>query len=254
MTRHLVSLAVVSAFGLVLMIVLLRLPAFGNALGPIARFYMDHAVPDLHVTNVVAAISFGYRGFDTLLEEFVFFTSITSVSIILRNTLETHDEDNSAEKGAPVIERSDAVNLIGVIWIGLTVVLAMSMILHGLLTPGGGFQGGAILGTALLTVYLVTSRETFERISPDLLVKIADSAGAGLYVLIGLAGVIAGAGFMGNFLPLGRAGGLISGGSLWLVNLAVAVEVSAGYALLFKEYLREVFDAEPSDEKASAEG
>lgn len=252
--RRLACLGVVGAFGVVLTVALLRLPAFGTPLGPLARFYMAHAVPELHVTNVVSAISYGYRGFDTMLEEFIFFASITSVSIILRNTLETNDEDEAATRGRPVVERSDAVNLVGVIWIGLTVVLAMSMILHGQLTPGGGFQGGAILGTALLTVFLVTSRETFERISPDVLVKVADSVGAGSFVLLGLAGMLAGAGFLANFLPLGTAGALLSGGVLWLINAAVAIEVSAGYALLFKEYLREVYDAESGDEEASAEG
>lgn len=254
MIRRIVSLLVVGGFGVVLMMVLLRLPAFGAPLGALAHLYTMRAVPDLHVTNVIAAISYGYRGFDTMIEEFIFFASITSVTMILRNTLSTHDEGDAARCGQRVVERSDAVNLIGIVWIGLTIALAMSMIFHGQLTPGGGFQGGAILGTALLTVFLVTSREAFERISPDLLVKIADSAGAGLFVLIGMAGVVFGTGFMGNFLPLGQAGALISGGTLWLVNIAIAVEVSAGYALLFKEYLREVFDAEPADERASSEG
>lgn len=254
MTRHLACLGVVGAFGTVLLIALLRLPAFGTALGPLAQFYVAHAVLDLHVTNVISAISYGYRGFDTMLEEFIFFASITSVSIILRNTLETNDEDEAAARGRPVVERSDAINLVGLIWIGLTVVLALSLIVHGQLTAGGGFQGGAILGTALLTVFLVTSRKTFERISPDVLVKVADSAGAGSFVVLGFIGAVAGVGFLGNFLPLGEAGSLLSGGVLWLINLAVAIEVSAGYALLFKEYLREVFDAESSDEAASAEG
>lgn len=252
--RRLVSLGVLAAFVATLMAALMRLPAFGAPLSPLAGLYAADAVHDLHVTNVISAISYGYRGFDTMIEEFIFFACITSVSIILRNTLESNDEEEAASKGERVVERSDAINLVGVLWIGLTVALSLSMILHGQLTPGGGFQGGAILGTALLTVFLVTNRRAFERISPDGLVKIADSAGAGLFVGVGFCGLLFGGAFMANFLPLGKPKALLSGGSLWLVNIATAIEVSAGYALLFKEYLREVFNADSGDEKESAKG
>ena len=254
MMRRLVTFATLSAFAVVLFMTLVKLPAFGSPLGSLADVYAGATVPDFHITNVVTAISFGYRGFDTMLEEFIFFTCITSVSILLRNTLDSHDEKTAARKGGRAVERSDAVNLVGIAWIGMIVALAVSLIAHAHLTPGGGFQGGAILGTALLTVYLVTSREAFERISPDLLVKIADSAGAGLFVVIGFLGLIFGSSFLGNFLPLGRTHDLISGGTILLVNLAVAIEVSAGYALLFKEYLREVHDAESAGKAASTEG
>ena len=254
MMRRLVTFATLSAFAVVLFMTLVKLPAFGSPPGSLAHVYAGATVPDFHITNVVTAISFGYRGFDTMLEEFIFFTCITSVSILLRNTLDFHDEKTAARKGGRAVERSDAVNLVGIAWIGMIVALAVSLIAHAHLTPGGGFQGGAILGTALLTVYLVTSREAFERISPDLLVKIADSAGGGLLVVIGFLGLIFGSSFLGNFLPLGRTRDLISGGTILLINLAVAIEVSAGYALLFKEYLREVHDAESAGKVASTEG
>ena len=253
MMGRLTTFTTLAAFATVLFLTLVKLPAFGSPLGELADFYAGASIPDFHATNVVTAISFGYRSFDTMLEEFIFFTCITSVSILLRNTLESHDEKTASRKGKQAVERSDAVNLVGIAWIGIIVALALSLIVHAHLTPGGGFQGGAILGTALLTVYLVTSREAFERISPDLLVKIADSAGAGLFVAIGFVGLIFGTSFLANVLPLGRTRDLISGGTILLVNLAVAIEVSAGYALLFKEYLREVYDAEAAGDGASGE-
>ena len=59
------------------------------------------------------------------------------------------------------------------------------IVAHAHLTPGGGFQGGAILGTACLLVYLAVGYREFRAVSPKRMLDLAEAAGAGGYVLIG---------------------------------------------------------------------
>ena len=60
------------------------LPDFGNYLGPYGDVLNAVAVPERHITDVVTAVNFDYRGFDTLGEEFILFAAVVGVAIILR--------------------------------------------------------------------------------------------------------------------------------------------------------------------------
>lgn len=49
----------------------------------IAYFYMDNALSDTGASNIVSAIVWDFRGFDTLGEETVLFTSLVGVFTVL---------------------------------------------------------------------------------------------------------------------------------------------------------------------------
>ncbi len=55
-------------------------PSYNEAIG----HYIDNAVSETGATNIVAAILADYRGFDTLGETLVLFTSIVAVASVLR--------------------------------------------------------------------------------------------------------------------------------------------------------------------------
>jgi multicomponent Na+:H+ antiporter subunit B len=54
------------------------LPGFGTRIGVYGRFIDHVAQPERHVTNYVSAVMFDYRGVDTMIEEFILFTSLSS--------------------------------------------------------------------------------------------------------------------------------------------------------------------------------
>jgi multicomponent Na+:H+ antiporter subunit B len=120
------------------------------------------------------------------------------------------------------------------------------LVTHGHLTPGGGFQGGVILATAPLLVYLAGEFDTFRRIASHVLVEVAEAIGAGGYVAIGMMGLLAGAPFLQNVLPLGQLGSVVSAGTIPLLNVTVAVAVSAGFLLLLIAFLEEVLGEKES--------
>ena len=62
------------------------LPSFGSYHGPYGFVLNQVSVPERHITDVVTAVNFDYRGFDTLGEEFIFFAAVLGVALILRAT------------------------------------------------------------------------------------------------------------------------------------------------------------------------
>jgi multicomponent Na+:H+ antiporter subunit B len=118
-------------------------------------------------------------------------------------------------------------------------VTGLYIVAHGHLTPGGGFQGGVVLATALLLVFLAAEYSFLRRAAPNSVIEVSEAVGAGAFALIGLAGVIGGAAFLENVLPLGGIGALNSAGTVPLINLSVGLEVAAGFVLIIVEFLEQ---------------
>jgi multicomponent Na+:H+ antiporter subunit B len=114
---------------------------------------------------------------------------------------------------------------------------------HGQLTPGGGFQGGVVLATVPLLIYLAGNLRVFHKIVPHNLVEFAEGAGIGGFVLIGVAGLLLGKTFLENVIPLGPADPKVySGGTIPLISLATGAAVTAGFVLLLLAFLEETLE------------
>ncbi len=217
------------------------LPAFGHYRGPYGDVINQVSVYERHVTDAVTAVNFDYRGFDTLGEEFILFASVMGGMLLLRRQKgegkKTSAEDEAAERHAPA--PSDATRSLTLLLVGPLVLFGIYIVTHGQLTPGGGFQGGVILATAPLLVYLAGNYEVFDRITTQTLVEVAEATGAFAYDAIGLAGVVSGGVFLRNVLPLGKTGMVNSGGTIALISLAVGLEVAGGFVLLLRAFLEE---------------
>jgi multicomponent Na+:H+ antiporter subunit B len=238
--RRLVTVIAAAGIAFALAWGFVGLPGFGRYPGPYGDMINSLAPYQRRVTNAVAAVNFDYRGLDTLGEEFILLASVCGLVLLLRGDRgEKAATPIDAPRDRKVVPRSEAIHWLGYGLIGLVNLFGFYVVLHGHLTPGGGFQGGAILGTASLLVYLAVNYSANCKTAPKTLLEIAESVGAGAYILIGLGGIITGGAFLQNFLPLGQRGALFSGGSIMAVNCAVGLEVAAGFALLFREFLEE---------------
>jgi multicomponent Na+:H+ antiporter subunit B len=216
------------------------LPPFGRYQGPYGDVLNRVAVRERHVTEVVTAVVWDYRGMDTMGEEFILFASAAGVALILRAGRREVEEEPTARSEARMLPApTDAVRILGLGLIGPTVVLGLYIVAHGHLTPGGGFQGGAILATASLLVFLSGRLVAFRRVNPVAMIDAAEGAGAFAIPLLGVAGLVAGSTFLANFLPLGTTGQLLSGGTIPLLNLAVGLEVAAALLLIVSEFLEQ---------------
>jgi multicomponent Na+:H+ antiporter subunit B len=216
------------------------LPAFGDYQGPYGDILNAVSVPERHITDVVTAVNFDYRGFDTLGEEFILFAAVVGVAILLRAQRDEEEREPwefAFGRSAP--RTSDAVRVVAILLVGPTVVTGLYIIAHGHLTPGGGFQGGVVLATALLLVYLAGEYSFLRKAAPGSLVEVCEAVGGGGFALIGLTGLVGGVAYLENVLPLGQIGHLNSAGTVPLINLSVGLEVAAGFVLIMVEFLEQ---------------
>ncbi len=250
MTSHArTTLFLTAAAGLavILTLGLLDLPPMGDYRGPYGYVVTQVAVYERHATDVVNAINYDYRAFDTLGEEFILFASVLGVLLLFRPSNGSDKEwkrkpnDDAGDEDLPV---SDALRFSTQIIIGTMVVFGVYIATHGQLTPGGGFQGGVVLASAPILVYLAGDVKAFERITSSPLVKFAECGGAAGYAVIGILALLAGTHFLTNFLPLGTTGDLFSSGTIAVISVVVGLEVTGGFVQLIQVYLQEVVKAD----------
>ena len=214
-----------------------------NALAPTQRL----------VTNAVTAVNFDYRGFDTLGEEFMLLAAVTGTVVLLRGS---RGEDRAAAPGfvpgRSRPHRSDATVLVARILAPLTLVFGIYVSIHASTTPGGGFQGGVIIATSFLLVYLAETYPGWRRIVRSRLLDFSEAGGALLFALMGFAPLLMGRAFATNILPLGTLKSAWSGGSMFVDNIGVTFAVTGSFALVFLEFMEETRAYEPGDQEPDA--
>ncbi len=207
------------------------LPSFGGSHHP----YRDAAIHGsvAHQTaNAVSAVNFDQRGLDTFGEESILFASIIGVSALLRPSKE--EQEAGPSQPGRVME---ATRILGYAFIPLVLIVGLDVISHGVITPGGGFQGGIILASGIHLLYVAGSYETLGRLRPVRLFEHGEAIGAGAFACLGIAGAATAMGFLANLIPLGSFGQLFSAGTVELLNGAVGIEVGSGVIVLIAKFL-----------------
>lgn len=241
-----VFLVALAALAVFLLLALHGLSGFGHYRGRYGHLLNRVGVRQRHASNVVASIVFDYRGLDTLGEEFILFSCVMGVVFILRTKVTVHEE----RVVDPI--KLDSQRVIGSIMVLAGVVVALWLIAYGYVTPGGGFQGGVALASAVLLVWVATSYQHYRRIAREEVLDAVEGFAAAAFVAVGLVGLGLTAAYLGNFLPLGTAGTLASSGTIGLLNLIAGIEVAAAVLLLYHEFLREYGQTFPGVEPAEA--
>ena len=111
------------------------------------------------------------------------------------------------------------------------------IVLHGHLTPGGGFPGGVIIAVGITLLVLAFGLErTTKKISYDT-TKILDALGAVIFIVIAFLGFF----FVTNvfFAPymtliaLGTPAQWFSAGAIPFYNMAIAIKVTGALVAMF---------------------
>lgn len=207
-----------------------------NRLGPGLR----------HVDNMVTAVNFDFRSLDTLGEEFMLLCAVTGTVLLLRGQRgEGVTDAPQRVPGRVAPPRAESTWLLGRIGAPLVLLYALYVVLHATVTPGGGFQGGAIFASGAALIYLGEGYSCWRRLALSPALGLAEGGGATLFVAAGLAPMIGSGAFMQNRLPLGSAGKILSGGIMLIENAGVALAVGSGFLMLFLEFLEETREPKP---------
>ncbi len=116
--------------------------------------------------------------------------------------------------------------------VSLILLYGFYIALHGHLSPGGGFAGGVIFALSMIHITLAFGAEGVKEIMSKAKASFLESAGALLFLLIGVSGILSGAFFL-NFLPTGYEFRFFSGGTMIFSNMAIFIKVGAGLFAVF---------------------
>jgi len=185
--------------------------------------YIESGLQETGAVNFVTGMILDYRAFDTLGESNVLFCATVTVLILLQasDKKKKIDEDMLFEPHDDPILRMSARILVPVI-----MLFGVYVVLNGHLSPGGGFSGGAIIGSGLILYQnafgfkkakLLFNEKTYKTISASALLT---------YCLCKTYSFFTGANHLNSHIPLGTPGHIISSGLILILNICVGMVVA----------------------------
>jgi len=122
------------------------------------------------------------------------------------------------------------------------VVFGVYVIVHGHLTPGGGFQGGAVVATFVTLILVAYGGEKVLSWINTHMLDALETSGLLIFLGAGFLGISSAffynilansGGFLGSSVPAGANSGVLnSSGTIALMNVAVGMEVVGGISLI----------------------
>ncbi|MDI4237324.1 MULTISPECIES: hydrogen gas-evolving membrane-bound hydrogenase subunit E [unclassified Bradyrhizobium] len=231
MIRRLSIIVAIVAFGLVFASLVIG-HTEQQSLLPLAESYIRLVPQELGAANVITGILLTYRAFDTLGEVAVLFMVAAGVGLVLGGERPPRSgplEDRFEGARPP----SEIVQTGTQILVPLISIFAAYIIMNGHLTAGGGFQGGAVIASGVLLMLL-----TYPQYQPNPeFLGVTESVAGALFVLTGIAGLIAAGGFLDNrILPLGQFGAFFSAGTIPILSALLGIKVGCELSVILERF------------------
>ena len=221
----------------------------------LAREYASRGAEELGAANLVTAIVVTYRGLDTLGEVAVLFLAATGVGLLLRQRHSGGEYDGGDARGraeenstdadhggkrsggaaekpegaGPAAKRpSSEILMTGADFLLPVIVMFGAYIfLNGHLSPGGGFQGGAVVASSVLLLFLAYPGY---RMRHGVLLAVESLSGFA-YVGIALLALLLTGGFLDTrMLPAGEFGTILSAGAIPIIYTLIGLKVGTELA------------------------
>lgn len=192
----------------------------------VSRRYIESGLQETGAVNIVTGMILDYRAFDTLGESNVLFVATITVLILLQasksiNGKKSIDYSMYFEPMDDAILRFSATILVPII-----AVFGIYVVLNGHLSPGGGFSGGAILGSGLILYQNAFGFKRANKLFNEKTYKTISSAALATYCLCKMYSFFTGANHLESHIPLGIPGHILSSGLILILNICVGMVVA----------------------------
>lgn len=124
------------------------------------------------------------------------------------------------------------VKVITRLTVGLILLYGIYIVLHGHVSPGGGFAGGIIIALSFIHLMLAYGKDVALKKLPKTVMSFFEGIGAILFLSIALLGFTGGYFFL-NFISKGEPFRLFSAGTIPLYNIAISLKVGVGVFAIF---------------------
>lgn len=192
----------------------------GQQISTLGQHYVQNGVNETGAQNIVASIVVTYRGFDTLGEVTILFLAASIISFFLSVAKDDRMEGRAVRSVTEVLTTSSQALVPIIITVGAYILV------NGHLTPGGGFQGGAVIATGVLLMFLANPKHQLNHT----IIHWIESISGMVFVTVGVVGVLMmgdNLGFLNNnlFGSLGTAGEIFSAGAIPIINIFLGLKV-----------------------------
>jgi multicomponent Na+:H+ antiporter subunit B len=130
--------------------------------------------------------------------------------------------------------------------VGIILLYGIYIVLHGHVSPGGGFAGGVIIALSFIHLMLAYGKETALKKMSKTAMSFFEGLGAVMFLGIALLGFTGGY-FLLNFISKGKPFALFSGGIIPLCNIAIGLKVGAGLFAIFTALVLLKFESEDKE-------
>ncbi|MCF8297638.1 MAG: hypothetical protein K9J13_08870 [Saprospiraceae bacterium] len=190
-----------------------------DELSGVSKYYAENAADEVGAANLVTSVVLTYRGLDTLGEITILFLTAAIIGFVL-----SFRNSDTNEKKRVIAPASEILNTASKIMIPIVFMFGVYVIINGHLTPGGGFQGGAIIASAIVLMILAQPEIKFNH---KLISTIESISGIG-FVVVGVLGLVLAGGFLDNrIFGLGTFGTILSAGAIPIIYIFVGLKVGA---------------------------
>ncbi|MGD9370216.1 MAG: Na(+)/H(+) antiporter subunit B [Desulfobacterales bacterium] len=243
----------------------LEFPLWGDPHSPasthVSPYYIENTLKDTSVPNIVTAVLADYRGYDTMFETIVIFAAGIACIFLLR-TFKTVEPDIRLyrhvptgitlriEKGGKFPEDSSDFERLDTVWIPYALIVrttcrlvipfiqifAFYVIAHGHYSPGGGFQGGVIMGASLVLFAIAFDLRSAIRRLSERMITFLCALGATIYAGTGALCML----FNKNYLDYSALANILGvdpvsarSHAILIVEIGVSVVVMAVMVILY---------------------
>lgn len=193
------------------------------------NYYLNNGFEDTYARNLVTAIYLDYRLFDSIFEAGILLIAVSGIMWISKHDIEKHNVHFMLDK----FKTPDLFVMFARIVYPLMLVFGFYVVVNGHISPGGGFQGGAIIATAILILYYIDpNKET----DSTFIVSIEK----GVFLLI-IAFAMVSIFTKGTMFtnPFTSTNADVQSIYLIVMNVLIGVKVALGLWTIFTAFLRE---------------
>ena len=253
----LIGLIIAVATGALLIYATADFPAWGDPASPasthLSPHFIEKAMEETSVPNIVTAVLADYRGYDTMYETAVIFSAGLVCFFLLRTFVRMEPGDElyrhvltgvtiRVQEGREMppsedFERIDThwtphdliIKTVCRLLIPFIQLLALYVIAHGHHSPGGGFQGGVILGAGIILLAISHDlRTAVQRVREKLDVLLSP---LGVFIYAGTGALCLLLGF--NFLDYGALASVLHVDPITARSHGILlVEIGVGIAVM----------------------
>lgn len=208
----------------------------------VVRRYVENGLQETGAINIIAGIILDYRAFDTLGESHVLFTALLCVTILLRKdkkNMRTQYEDFYTIRDEKYHElyRESIMRMTATILLPCLFMYGAYVLLNGQISPGGGFSGGAVMGSGLIVCAAAFGFESTDKAVTKRAANMITFIALSFYSFAKGYVFFTGANGIENGIPKGKPGAILSGGLILPLDIAVGLVVACtmfGFYSLFR--------------------